>query len=85
MTSNTLHFDSVDASYVSDPFNARFPLAQKLTDVHTISLKSLEMPINFFNIRTGMNQITVNYPYVPIFGSSGRIKNISDFIPSTEW
>ena len=62
--SNTeiLHFDSIHSLYVSpqnDPFNSKFHIDKQLNNVSRIFLKSLEMPINFYNIRNGLNIITI--------------------------
>jgi hypothetical protein len=60
--SDIIHFDSIYSNYTlpaNDPFNAKFDLSTALQNVDTISLKSAEIPINFYNIRSGstMNQI----------------------------
>lgn len=56
------HFDTV-FSVNNDPFNATFKLPNLLYNVKKITLKSLEMPINFNNIRaTGtLNIFTINF------------------------
>ena len=49
-----INLDSYYATYKqpdNDCFNARYQLSTPLVDIHSISLKSLEMPINFNNIR----------------------------------
>lgn len=63
MTSTTIHFDSIYAQYTlpqNDPFDARFKLSTPLHNARSIQLKSLELPVNIYNIRsTGtMNQIS---------------------------
>lgn len=62
--SETLHFDSIYSTYVqpsNDPFDARYNLSVPLTNIRKIFLRSVEMPINFVNIRnTGtLNKIVI--------------------------
>jgi hypothetical protein len=62
MPNHIVHFDSIYSQYVqpaNDPFQSKFSLDTPIEGNHHIYLKSLEMPINFYNIRSGstMNQI----------------------------
>lgn len=45
-----LHLDTIDAN-CTDAFNCDFPLSYALRDVNKIHLKSIELPITFYNIR----------------------------------
>jgi hypothetical protein len=54
MTSSTIHFDSIYSQYVqpyNDPYNARFFLMTPLRSPKMFQLKSIELPVNFYNIR----------------------------------
>ena len=63
LISQYLHFDSINSSYIYDSkntsgntsncFKATFPMTQAFRKIKRVWLKSLEMPINFPNIRTG--------------------------------
>jgi hypothetical protein len=62
MPNHIVHFDSIYSQYAlpgNDPFNTRYQLDAPIEGNHNIYLKSIEMPINFYNIRSGstMNQI----------------------------
>ena len=71
-----LNFDSYFATYKSnDCFDARFPLSTTLNDAKKLTLKSLELPVNFNNIR---NSGTLNV--FSIFTNLGNTYNVS--IPS---
>lgn len=64
MTDQILHFDSIYSQYTlpsNDPFNARFALASPIVGASKIYFKSLELPINFCNVRSGstLNKITL--------------------------
>ena len=64
MPNHIVHFDSIYSQYVlpaNDPFNAKYKLDTPVDGTYNIYLKSVEMPINFYNIRSGstMNQITL--------------------------
>ena len=64
MPSSVLHFDTVNSTYVKNttttmsttndhPFNTVFKLQNPIRNVSRISLKSVEIPVLFPNIRTG--------------------------------
>ena len=55
-----VHFDSISAFYPVNPFNASFPVQHNIRDIKRISLKSAEIPVNFANIRYGLNTFTIN-------------------------
>lgn len=62
MTSSIIHFDSINAQYVlpyNDPYNARFTFMSPIRNPKSIKLKSIELPINFYNIRSSgtLNQL----------------------------
>ena len=62
--SETLHLDSIYSTYAqpaNDPFDAKFNLSTPISDVRRIYLRSVEMPINFYNIRNSgtLNKIIV--------------------------
>jgi hypothetical protein len=62
MPNNIVHFDSIYSQYVqpgNDPFNTNFKLDCPVEGNSNIYLKSVELPINFYNVRSGstMNQI----------------------------
>jgi hypothetical protein len=64
MSIDLLHFDTIYSTYVlpsNDPFNTRFNLAQPIVNAKKIYLKSIEMPINFCNVRavSTMNKISL--------------------------
>jgi hypothetical protein len=64
MSIDLIHFDTIYSTYVqpsNDPFNTRFSLAQPIVSAKKIYLKSLEMPINFCNVRavSTMNKISM--------------------------
>jgi hypothetical protein len=57
-----LHFDSAnwasyktDISGVRDPFNASFSIRNPISKIKKISFKSIELPVSFNNIRSGLN------------------------------
>jgi hypothetical protein len=63
MKSQVLNFDSNNATLdnINDPFSATFPLSGNLHNVTKISLRSIEMPVLFENVRnTGtLNKFTI--------------------------
>ena len=52
MSVDYLHFDTYDATTLTSPFNCSFQLANPLKKVNKIYLKSAEIPVGWFNIRT---------------------------------
>lgn len=102
MLNHIVHFDSIYSSYVqpaNDPFNAKFALDTPIEGNYNIYLKSIELPVNFYNVRSGstMNQIimttnlnntyTVTIPagnYASIASLLTAINNaFSGVVPST--
>lgn len=62
MTFLIKHFDTIDSSYTNDtPFDTTFNLQYPLKGVKKIYLKSLELPIDFTNIRNGLNTFSILY------------------------
>lgn len=62
--SEIYHFDSIHSAYTqpyNDPFNAKYYFATPLNNVKKIHFKSIELPVNFCNIRNvgTMNVITI--------------------------
>ena len=57
-SSSILNFDTAFSTYSSSSFVASFPLQQPLRKIVRISLVSLEMPVQFSNVRTS---ITFSY------------------------
>jgi hypothetical protein len=58
-----LNFDSYFATYKSnDCFDARFPLSTPIIEAKKLTLKSLELPVNFNNIRNSgtLNQFSIS-------------------------
>lgn len=58
-----LHFDTITSNYIqNDPFNTRFTLANAIHRVRSIQLKSLELPVGFFNVRNSgtLNIVTIS-------------------------
>lgn len=55
----TIFFDSIYSINNGNPFDASFSLTSNLKNVKKISLKSIEMPIAFTNVRTGLNDFTI--------------------------
>lgn len=63
MNHQVIHFDSINAimDNLNDPFSCRFNFQTNLHNVSQISLKSLELPILFPNVRNSgsMNQFAI--------------------------
>lgn len=55
------HFDTLDASYAITPFNCLFTFQNPITNIKKIYLKSLELPIDITNIRSGLSTFTLSY------------------------
>lgn len=58
-----LHFDTIASNYIqSDPFKTRFTLSNAISRVRSIQLKSIELPIGFFNVRNSgtLNVVTIS-------------------------
>ena len=63
LKSQYLHFDSLYSNYLTDPVNtsgntyncykAQYTTNQSFRNVKMVHLKSVELPVGFFNIRTG--------------------------------
>ncbi len=61
---NYLHFDtSLREDLTTDPFSCEMKIASPLRNVKKIYLKSLEMPVGFFNIRTTQYFEYVSSPF----------------------
>ena len=64
-----IHLDSYNATLLSDPsnssgvsksfYNCQFKLNNSYKNVSKVGIKSLEMPIGFSNIRSGMNELKI--------------------------
>jgi hypothetical protein len=62
MTFLIKHFDTIDSIYTIDsPFDTTFNLQYPLRKVKKIYLKSFEIPIDFTNIRNGLNTFSILY------------------------
>jgi hypothetical protein len=80
-TSNLLHFDTINANLITDsaglvtPFKCSFNLKRPLKKIKSISLKSVEMPILFPNIRSSNTSyaMTIYFVYTP-YASSFTVK-----------
>lgn len=62
---NILHFDTISSNYdpsLNDPFRATMSISNPLHKVSQIFLKSIELPIGFFNIRASgtLNILTIS-------------------------
>ena len=67
MPEKIIHLDSRNSTYIVNPnntttnirnsFNANFKLSERFINIKKISLISLELPIAFYNIRIGSNNI----------------------------
>ena len=55
------HFDTLDASYTTTPFNCLFTFQNPITNIKKIYLKSLELPVDITNIRSGLSTFTISY------------------------
>ncbi len=55
------HFDTINASYTSTPFNSRFEIQNPIKNIKKIYLKSFELSLDFCNVRAGLNTFTVRY------------------------
>ena len=55
-----IHFDSIYSINNNNPFDTVFTLTSSMSNVRTIKLKSMEIPIAFQNIRNGLNTFTLN-------------------------
>lgn len=56
MSKFLLHFDTANSNYdasTNDPMNTNFTITNPKRQIRSISLKSLELPISFTNIRSG--------------------------------
>ena len=58
---NNLTFLNFDTNLISasTPFNCQFLLADPLRRIKRIYLKSVELPINFYNVRNNFNSFTI--------------------------
>ena len=62
---NILHFDTINSNYdpsLNDPFRTSMILSNPIAGVRSINLKSIELPIGFFNVRVSgtLNQVTIS-------------------------
>lgn len=55
------HFDTINGSYTTTPFTSRFNVYPTITGVKKVYLKSIELSIDFPNIRDGLNTFTIKY------------------------
>ena len=58
------NFDTINSNYNSvynDPYNTSFTLQEPLHNIKKVYLKSIEMPINFTNVRDNstLNKISL--------------------------
>lgn len=61
MNSYLIHVDTQSANKVNgNPFNCTYILTNKHRGLIEVSLKNLQMPIGFYNIRSPYNTITIN-------------------------
>ena len=58
-----INFDTIFSNKTSNnnPFNTNFLLSETLRNVSKITLKSIEIPISNYNIRTLYNTINLKY------------------------
>ena len=56
-----LNLDSMNSSKPATPFNTTWTLSNPLRQVKNIYIKSIELPINFLNVRNGTNTISLTY------------------------
>ena len=100
MNMNYLHFDTSQRQDLStDPFSCELKISNPLRNVKKIYLKSLEMPVGFFNIRetqyfeyvsshinyTNITPKTLGvYSYNPIFENNYKLDADEDFYSYTE-
>lgn len=84
-----LQFLNFDTNLISTttPFDCNFQLADPLRRVKRIYLKSVELPINFFNVRSNFNSFNITlykatsptaYKGITITIQNGNYKNIAD-------
>lgn len=57
----TIFFDSLYSNNIGNPFDTTFNLSSGISQIKSICLKSLEMPISFPNIRDGLNEFIIRY------------------------
>ena len=97
---NYLHFDTAQRQdLTTDPFSCEMKIANPLRNIKKIYLKSLEMPVGFFNIRTTqyfeyvsshINYTNINpktlgvYAYKPPFENNYNMDADEDFFSYTE-
>ena len=84
-----LQFLNFDTNLISTttPFDCNFQLADPLRRVKRIYLKSVELPINFFNVRSNFNSFNITlykstspaaFKAFTITIQNGNYKNITD-------
>lgn len=55
-----INFDSINSTYTTNSYNTRFIISTPLKNVSKIYLKSVELPIGFYNVRSPYNVFSVN-------------------------
>ena len=57
-----INFDTIYSTKIdSNPFNTKFVLSETLRNVNKITLKSVEIPISNYNIRSPYSTINLKY------------------------
>ena len=59
-----IHFDTYYSSPITNSFNTVFKLPNPLHKIQQIKLKSLELPISFFNCRSNNFYFSITFTYV---------------------
>ena len=61
MNSFLIHVDTQTANKINgNPFNCTYVLSKKHRNLVEVSLKNLQMPVGFYNVRSPYNTITIN-------------------------
>ena len=73
-----IHFDSIYSNKINtNPFNTNFTLTETIRNISKITLKSIEIPISNYNVRSNYSTIQIKYNNI-IFSYTMSDKTYTD-------